>query len=214
MTDAAGAIIDDGVACRLADRYFFVTATTSGVDAAVRAMRVWNTQWELDVDISNVTTAYAAINLAGPRSREILRELCHDIDLAPSAFPYMGVREGHVAHIPARVLRVGFVGELGFEIHAPASCGEQLWDAAIERGRQHGIVPRRSACCAWRRVTSSSGRIRTGSPTPWRLEWRSAASPSSSVPPRSRRIGLARRAGWSDSCWTTTPGRCPRNVTW
>src|SRR3546814_19093928 len=46
-----------------------------------------------------------------------------------------------LAGIPARLLRVGFVGELGYEIHVPASQGEALWDALLEAGQPEGIRP-------------------------------------------------------------------------
>ena len=104
-------------------------------------MLQWNAQWRLDVDVANVTAAYAGVNIAGPRSREVLAKVCHDIDLAAEAFPYMGVRLGSVAGIPARLLRVGFVGELGYEIHVPASQGEALWDALMAAGGTAGIRP-------------------------------------------------------------------------
>jgi sarcosine oxidase subunit alpha len=141
MIDATGAVIDDGVICRLADAHFYVTATTSGVEGVVRSMYFWNAQWQLDIDITQVTAAYAAVNLAGPQSRAVLALLCKDIDLAPDAFPYMGVRTGHIADVPARLLRVGFVGELGYEIHVPASCGEFVWDRMLEAGGRWGIRP-------------------------------------------------------------------------
>lgn len=139
LTDAGGAIADDGVACRMNEQHFYVTATTGGVDAVYRSMMRWNAEWRLQVDIANVTAAYAGVNLAGPRSREVLREVCDDVDLAPEPFPYMGVREGHVGGIPARLMRVGFVGELGYEIHVPASQGEALWDTLMEAGKSLGI---------------------------------------------------------------------------
>jgi sarcosine oxidase subunit alpha len=141
MTDQAGAVVDDGVACRFHDEHFYVTATTGGVDAVYRTMLFWNAQWRLNVDIANVTAAYAGVNIAGPRSREVLQKVCEDIDLSPASFPYMGAREATVAGIPARLLRVGFVGELGYEIHVPASQGEALWDALMEAGRGAGIRP-------------------------------------------------------------------------
>src|SRR6202008_1407073 len=56
-------------------------------------------------------------------------------------FPYLGVREATVAGIKALLLRVGFVGELGYEIHVPASQGEALWDALMEAGREFNIRP-------------------------------------------------------------------------
>src|SRR5262249_30198060 len=72
MTDNAGVITDDGVAVRFHDEHFYVTATTSGVDAVYRQMLWWNAQWRLDVDVANVTAAYAGGDIAGPRSRQVL----------------------------------------------------------------------------------------------------------------------------------------------
>jgi sarcosine oxidase subunit alpha len=141
MTDQAGVITDDGVACRFSEEHFYVTATTSGVDAVYRSMLQWNAQWRLDVDVANVTAAYAGVNIAGPKSRQVLEKVCKDIDLSSEAFPYLGVRMGSVAGIPARLLRVGFVGELGYEIHVPYGYGEALWDALMEAGAAEGIRP-------------------------------------------------------------------------
>jgi len=141
MTDDAGVIVDDGVACRLADDHFYVTATTSGVDGVYRTMLWYNVQWRLKVDITHVSASYAGVNIAGPNSREVVEKLCDDVDLSPEAFPYMGARRGHVAGIPALFLRVGFVGELGYELHVPASQGEALWDALMEAGKDADIRP-------------------------------------------------------------------------
>jgi sarcosine oxidase subunit alpha len=141
MTDMAGVIADDGVAARFHEQHFYVTATTSGAPQVYQTMLWYNAQWRLDVDVTNVTASYAGVNIAGPRSRDVLTHLTSDVDLGAAAFPYMGVREGHVAGIPSRLLRVGFVGELGYEIHVPASQGEALWDALMEAGRAVGIRP-------------------------------------------------------------------------
>lgn len=141
MTDETGAIIDDGIACRFHERHFYVTATTGGADAVYRHMLWYNAQWCLDVDITNVTAAYGGINIAGPDSRTVLTRLSEDVDLSVDAFPYMAVGEGRIAGIPARILRVGFVGELGYELHVPADHGEALWDALCEAGRDQNIRP-------------------------------------------------------------------------
>lgn len=141
MCDDMGTVIDDGVIARFHDHHFYVTATTTGADAVHRKMLWWNAQWRLDVDIANVTSAYGAMNLAGPASRAVLQKLCEDLDLGAAAFPYLAVRQGRVGAIAVRILRVGFVGELGYELHAPAGESEALWDALIEAGRQHGIAP-------------------------------------------------------------------------
>jgi sarcosine oxidase subunit alpha len=140
MCDRAGVIVDDGIAARLADDHFYVTATTTGGESVYRHMLWHNEQWRLKVTVVDVTASWCAINIAGPRSREVLARLC-DVDLSPAAFPYMGAREGTVAGIPARLLRIGFVGELGYEIHAPAHAGEALWDALLEAGAGEGVRP-------------------------------------------------------------------------
>ena len=111
----SGVVIDDGVCARFADEHFYVSATTSGVDRVYQQMLKWNAQWRLNVDITNVTAALAAVNLAGPDSRKVLAKLCSDVDLSAEGFPYLAVRLGTVAGIPARLLRVGFVGELGYD---------------------------------------------------------------------------------------------------
>lgn len=141
LTDESGVIIDDGVACRLHEQHFYVTATTGAVDQVYRLMGFWNQQWRLDVDIANVTAAYAGINIAGPRARDVLAKLESDIDFSPEAFPYLGIRTGHIGGIAVRVLRVGFVGELGFEIHCPSAHGGALWDKLSEAGQPFGIKP-------------------------------------------------------------------------
>ncbi len=141
MTNEAGTIIDDGVACRLGPEHFYVTATTGGVDRIYLSMLWWNARWRLDVDVANVTAAYAGVNIAGPRSRDALAAVTEGVDLGAEAFPYMGVREGLCAGIPARFIRVGFVGELGYEVHVPASQGEALWDAMMDAGAAQGIRP-------------------------------------------------------------------------
>ena len=141
MCDMTGTIQDDGMACRFAADHFYVTATTGNSDEVHRAMLWWNAQWGMDVDITNVTGAYAAVNIAGPQSRSILAPVCDGLDLSAEGFPYMAVRNGAIAGIPSRILRVGFVGELGYEIHAPAALGEALWDALLEAGRRYRMRP-------------------------------------------------------------------------
>lgn len=146
MTNEQGAVIDDGVCARFAEEHFYVTATTSGVTRIYQQMLKWNAQWRLKVDVANVTSAFAGVNVAGPLSRQVLEKICQDVALDAQAFPYLGVRQGRLkvaggALVPARLLRVGFVGELGYEIHVPSRYGEALWDALLEAGREFGIQP-------------------------------------------------------------------------
>lgn len=141
ISNEHGVVIDDGVAGRISENHFYVTATTSGVDRIYQQMLKWNVQWRLNVDITNVTTALAAVNIAGPKSREVMKRICHDVDLSNEAFPYLGLREGTIYGIPVRILRVGFVGELGYEIHFPARYGEFMWDQLMQAGKPFDMKP-------------------------------------------------------------------------
>lgn len=140
MCDESGVVIDDGVVARLAEDHFYFTTTTSGAATVYRELSRLNTMWRLDCGIVNHTGAFAAMNLAGPKSRQVLASLT-GLDLSAAAFPYLAVREGEVAGIPARLMRVGFVGEWGYEIHVPASMGGALWDALMTAGKAHAIRP-------------------------------------------------------------------------
>lgn len=144
LTNEQGVVVDDGVSCRFAEDHFYVTATTTGVDAVYRSMTRWNAMWRLRVDIANVTSAFAAVNLAGPNSRQVLETLT-DLDLSADGFPYLACRESTIrtaeGPVPARLLRVGFVGELGFEIHVPSRYAPALWTALMQAGEAYDLTP-------------------------------------------------------------------------
>jgi sarcosine oxidase subunit alpha len=89
-----------------------------------------------------VTDAYASINVAGPRSRELLGRVVSGLDLSPAEFPYMRVRSGEVAGVPDCVVwRIGFTGELSYELHVPAGYGLQVWEALLAAGADLGARP-------------------------------------------------------------------------
>jgi sarcosine oxidase subunit alpha len=99
-----------------------------------------NALWGLDCALVNVTGHRAAFNFAGPQSREILQKLT-DVDLRDEAFPYLAVRSGNVAGVAARLMRVGFVGELGYEIHVACSRGPDVWQALFAAGQPRALRP-------------------------------------------------------------------------
>jgi sarcosine oxidase subunit alpha len=140
MVDEAGTVTDDGVVARLAADHFYVSTTTSGAAGVYREMQRRVAEWRLDCILHNLTGHLAAMNLAGAASRDVLRGLC-DADLSPAAFPYLGARSGRIAGVMARIQRVGFVGELGYEIHVAYDAAGQVWDALLDAGRAAGIRP-------------------------------------------------------------------------
>ncbi len=138
--DESGIVIEDGVIARLAADRFYVTATSSGVAAFYREALRWAQIWKMNVLMSNATGNLTAMNLAGPNSRAVLSKLTN-IDLAGNAFPYLGVREGVVAGVRAIVMRVGFVGELGYEVHVPAAYGQHVWQTLYDAGKEFEVKP-------------------------------------------------------------------------
>jgi sarcosine oxidase subunit alpha len=140
MLDESGVIIDDGVIARINEEQFYFTTTTGGSATVFRELQRWNALWGLDCVLVNVTGHRAAFNFAGPLSREILQALT-DVDLNDAAFPYLAARSGQVAGAAARLMRVGFVGELGYEIHVAASSGPGVWQALFSAGVPRGLRP-------------------------------------------------------------------------
>ena len=135
--------MDDGTVARLGDELFYVTTTSTGSEGVCEWFEWWNAVWGYDVEIVNVTGALAAVNLAGPQARDALAPLT-DADVSNEAFKYLDAKELPVAGVPCLALRIGFVGELGYELHCAASVGEHLWDALVAR-RRRAVRPRAAA---------------------------------------------------------------------
>ena len=77
--------------------------------------------------------ALAAMNLAGPQARAVLAKLT-GLDVTPAGFPYLAYRQADVAGVPCRLMRIGFVGELGYEIHCLANEHATLRRTLLEAG--------------------------------------------------------------------------------
>jgi sarcosine oxidase subunit alpha len=140
MLDDAGIILDDGTVARLADGRFFVTTGTGTLDMVQQWLEWWTAEGSRCMHVTDLTAAYAAINVAGPRSRQLLRRLCSR-DLSNEAAPYLSAIETSVAGVPVIALRIGFLGELAYELYAPAEYGEHLWAALLDGGRDLGCRP-------------------------------------------------------------------------
>ena len=118
-----------------------MTTTTTGPDAVFRNMLRRNAEWGLEIDVLNVTSTYAGMNIAGPTSRQVIEQMESDIDFSKDALPYLAVRQGTINGIPVMALRVGFVGELGFELHVPWSNALTLWEQLFAAGADFDIRP-------------------------------------------------------------------------
>jgi sarcosine oxidase subunit alpha len=138
MLNDSGVILDDGTIVRLAEDEFFVTTTTGNAASMIRWMEWWLAVWQMDVLMANVSSQYAALNVTGPRSREVMSRLTA-LDVSADGMPYLRAAQADVAGVPALILRIGFTGELGFELHVPAAYGQYLWQEILAASDAAGI---------------------------------------------------------------------------
>jgi sarcosine oxidase subunit alpha len=138
-----GVILDDGVTGRLGPDHFMMSTTSSGADAVheriEHVLQADHPDWR--VHVTPMTSAYASINVAGPRSRDLLGRLAAGVDLAPDPFPYMQVRTATLAGVAGCFTwRIGFTGELSYEIHVPAAYGLFVWETLLAVGADLGVA--------------------------------------------------------------------------
>lgn len=139
MCNDTGNIIDDGVVVRTGEDEFYFTTSSNRAGATVEWLRFHTRYDGWDYNLVNLTDALASINVAGPNARRVLGKIT-GADLSDEAFPYLGCREIEVGDgVAARCLRLGFVGELSYELHVRASQARYVSDLLWEAGAEFGI---------------------------------------------------------------------------
>jgi len=138
-----GVVLDDGVTGRLGEDHYLMSTTSSGAGAIWEWLENWlqteRPGWV--VHVTPVTTAYASMNVAGPHTRTLMERVTEGVDLSNEAFPYMHVRTGRIAGVDDCVLwRIGFTGELSYELHVPASFGLHVWETLLDVGADLGAA--------------------------------------------------------------------------
>jgi heterotetrameric sarcosine oxidase gamma subunit len=117
------------------DRLWLITGSGFGVrDSHWVARRLPET-----VLLTDVTNRYATINLCGPRAREVLQSVTDD-DMSNAAFPFLAARQIEVGDATALAVRVGYVGELGWELYIPQEFAPHVYDTLREAGEPFGIA--------------------------------------------------------------------------
>jgi glycine cleavage system aminomethyltransferase T len=107
------------------------------------------------VTFTDLTSAYATIGLWGPRARDVMSGLT-DADVSNDAFPYGTTQEVLLGSIPARLLRISYVGELGWEIYVQTDYAPAAWDRIAGSGAELDIRP------AGGGVYGTTGRLEKG----------------------------------------------------
>ena len=139
MCNEDACIIDDGVVVKRAENDYYFTTSTARAGATVEWIRYHTRYDDWNFHMVNLTDAFGVINIAGPNARKVLKKVT-DADISDTAFPYAGYREFMINDaIPVRSMRLGFVGELSFELHVPASYMQTLWDVISKAGKKFGI---------------------------------------------------------------------------
>ncbi|MCC0078668.1 MAG: sarcosine oxidase subunit alpha family protein [Rhodobacter sp.] len=130
-----GFVMDDGTCARLAEDHFLVTTTTAAAGLVMRHMdfvhQAFCADW--DVRLISVTEAWAQFALAGPKSRAVLASLGIRADL-----PFMGCTHIDLGGVRARLFRISFSGEEGYEIAVPTRYGASLFEALLSAVHAEG----------------------------------------------------------------------------
>ena len=141
MCNDEGVVLNDGVCARLKDETWYMNTTSTGATTVFEWLQ-WLLQsgWREGIHLTDLTDTYSAFNLAGPESRAVLEKLT-ERNLSNKAFPYMRIRSAKIADVPCRLLRIGFTGELSYEVHCPSGYALHVWEALMHAGSEFGIVP-------------------------------------------------------------------------
>ncbi|MER9666715.1 sarcosine oxidase subunit alpha [Mesorhizobium sp. M0203] len=140
-----GIVYDDGTTSRLAEDHYFLTTTTAKAGLVMQHLEFCRQVLflEFDVQLTSVSDQWAQFSIAGPKTRDLLREMVDPAeDLSNEGFPFMGAREVALrGGIKARLFRISFSGEMAFEISVPARYGETLARNLMLAGKPFGVTP-------------------------------------------------------------------------
>jgi heterotetrameric sarcosine oxidase alpha subunit len=202
-----GLVLDDGTCSRLGEtRYLMTTTTAHAVRVMQHLERLLQVDWpELRVQATSVTEQWAAMALAGPRSRRVLERVVEGFDVSNAGFRHMSAAEVIAAGVRCNLFRMSYSGELAYEIHVPSDFGSAVWQAVLDVGASEGIIPYGTEAMGVMRIEKGHvagaeidgrataddlglGRL-AGAKTDF-VGWRSLARPGFVDPARKKLVGL------------------------
>ena len=134
-----GMVLDDGTTARLGPNHFLMTTTTAAAGLVMRHLefvqQAFCPDWQ--VRTISVTEQWAQFAIAGPLARELLNSLL-DEPVTDAALSFLGLASARLGGVEARLFRISFSGELGYEIAVPARHGEALWRDLVARAESFG----------------------------------------------------------------------------
>jgi len=132
MLDETGAIIDDITALWVEEEFFIYNGDLAAKANANR----WLKNHTQGFDVNIVEYGFGFLAFQGPKSRELLQKVADIQDL-----PYFGLKRVRIGHIPVHVARIGFTGEIGYELYVHPLYANDLWDALVEIGKDDDAGP-------------------------------------------------------------------------
>ena len=132
----------DGLLCSLTGnhaRLISPPGTAGAVHTRVESV-IQQTADSACIHLTDVTPNFTALQIAGPRSRALLRKLTA-LDLRPAQFPDLSCAQGSLAGIHALVLRADIQAHLAYQVYCGREFGEYLWDALLDAGQEFGARP-------------------------------------------------------------------------
>ncbi|WP_458210186.1 GcvT family protein [Haladaptatus sp. NG-SE-30] len=137
MLDETGGILADLTVSRLADDRFLLL--TGGGRSGTEQIRWVRDHAPDSVRVTDRTSGTCGLGVWGPNARKTLDDLV-EADISHEAFSFFSCQETYVGSIPVTMLRVSYVGELGWELYAPMEYGAKLWDLVWDAGEDHGVI--------------------------------------------------------------------------
>ncbi len=131
-----------GLLCSLARnhaRLISPPGTASAVHARVESV-IHQTADSACIHLTDVTSNFTAVQIVGPRSRDLLRKLTA-LDLRPAQFPDLACAQGSLARIHALVLRADIQAHLAYQVYCGREFGAYMWDALLDAGQEFGARP-------------------------------------------------------------------------
>ncbi|MDN2567561.1 sarcosine oxidase subunit alpha family protein [Aquibium sp. A9E412] len=138
-----GLAMDDGTTWRLGQDDFLMTTTTANAGKVMQHLEyLLDVAWpDMKVHLTSVTDQWAGAALAGPQSRAVLAACVTGTAVDNETLPFMGIVRGAIDGAPVTICRLSFSGERAYEVYCGAGHGLAVWEALMEAGAAHGIVP-------------------------------------------------------------------------
>ena len=138
LTTPEGTFVDDLLVYRFGPSHFLLVINAGNIDKDFAWIGARAKEAVADIGVVNSSDRYALIAIQGPRAQEILQTLTA-IDLP--AIKYYWFAHGEIAGVRGTVSRTGYTGEDGFEVMVPPAMATRVWDALLQAGKPHGLMP-------------------------------------------------------------------------